>query len=307
MRLGSIHIEAILLHDHTHGQIFRGFWHGSQLSHYQLLCTRSIVEHGHQFELFVYDPNIWVPDWICKKDARQILPTDHVMQYQCGWGAGSPSLHSNLFRYEMLHQLGGWWVDLDVMLLRSDLPDGEQFYFSNGRGSVATAVLRFASQDPLLKEAIQRSRAVPEQRAGWGQTGPKLMSELVETFSRTGLVSPTASAFPIDYHEIPALFDPNGADEVEERCANAFFLHLFNQLCRSAGLPLDAGPPRGSYLDRMLDRYKIKTEFAYRMRHSDIVLWIRNFTGYLHYESAYEKAARKIAELENRAAMPGKP
>src|SRR5919199_4974204 len=152
---------------------FRGFWHGSQLGPHQLFGLRSFVAQGHGVELFTYDAAIDVPDWIERRDAREILPADHVMVYRSGWGAGSPALHSNLFRYAMLHRLGGWWVDLDVMLLRPDLPACDEFYFSNGRGSVASAVLRFPANDPLMAEAVQRSRAVSEETALWGQTGPQ--------------------------------------------------------------------------------------------------------------------------------------
>jgi hypothetical protein len=81
---------------------FRGFWHGPPLSPYELLCMRSVVAQGSRFELFTYDPAILVPEWVCRRDAREILPTDHVMVYRTGRGVGSPALHSDLFRYEML-------------------------------------------------------------------------------------------------------------------------------------------------------------------------------------------------------------
>jgi len=79
-------------------QIFRGFWHGRPLSSYELVCLRSVVAHGHRFELFTYDREILVPDWISRRDAQEIFPTDHVMAYHTGLGAGSPALHSDIFQ-----------------------------------------------------------------------------------------------------------------------------------------------------------------------------------------------------------------
>ena len=185
-------------HPSSRPATFRGFWHGSQLGPYQLLCLRSFVAQGHGFELFTYDAGIDVPDWIARRDAREILPCDHVMVYRSGWGAGSPSLHSNLFRYAMLHRLGGWWVDLDVMLLRPDLPGGEEFFFHNGHGSIASAVLRFPARDPLLAEAVRRSRAVSEDAALWGQTGPRLIDALVTEHGRRDKAFPPHAGFPLD-------------------------------------------------------------------------------------------------------------
>jgi Glycosyltransferase sugar-binding region containing DXD motif len=61
---------------------------------------------------------------------REIWPADHVMSYQnqLDIGRGSFALHSNLFRYALLFEMGGWWTDLDVVLLRPELPQQEIFF-----------------------------------------------------------------------------------------------------------------------------------------------------------------------------------
>jgi len=41
-------------------QTFRGFWHGSPLGPYQLLCLHSFVAHGHRVEVFTYDRDLAV-------------------------------------------------------------------------------------------------------------------------------------------------------------------------------------------------------------------------------------------------------
>jgi hypothetical protein len=94
-------------------QTVRCFWHGSDLGPYQLLCLGSFVRRAHGIELFTYDTGLAVPDWITRRDANEILPVDRVLHYRSGFGQGSPALHSDLFRYAMLHELGGWWIDLE--------------------------------------------------------------------------------------------------------------------------------------------------------------------------------------------------
>src|SRR5262245_11604013 len=97
--------------------IFRSFWHGSSLGWIARLSLSSFVTRGHVVELFSYAPVAGLPDGVILRDASDVLPCDRVFTYQTGGDAGSPSLHSNLFRYKLLYDLGGWWIDTDVLLL----------------------------------------------------------------------------------------------------------------------------------------------------------------------------------------------
>jgi hypothetical protein len=109
-------------------EIVRGFWHGKPLNPYQRLAMRSFHDRGYRIEIFTYDLSVDIPAWIKRRDANEIWPTDRVMQYPAGPGKGSYSLHSNLFRYTMLHQLGGWWVDLDTILIAPELPQTDLYF-----------------------------------------------------------------------------------------------------------------------------------------------------------------------------------
>lgn len=83
----------------------RTFWRGSFLGPFQLLGPRGFVDRGHQ--VGPYDCEVAVPDWIVRKDANEICPTDHIMRYQRDLDRGSFALHANLFHYAMLRKLGG--------------------------------------------------------------------------------------------------------------------------------------------------------------------------------------------------------
>ena len=111
-----------------------------------------------------------------------LRPTDHVLEYQTNFGRGSPSLHSNLFRYAMLHQLGGWWIDVDVILLQQATPRAELFFAQMGRveSGLNPAVLKFPAGHPLLAEARDQCIRLGESVSRWGETGPTLFTKLVE-------------------------------------------------------------------------------------------------------------------------------
>ena len=94
------------------------------------------------------------------------------------------------------------------------------------------------------------------------------------------------------------LFDPSRCAEVRSRCAGSWSLHLFHQLNRSSGIPHNAGPPEGSFPDRMFRDYDIGVRFDYRLRHAEVKTWIGNFLAYLHYEARYQQVKARVEELE---------
>jgi hypothetical protein len=114
----------------------------------------SFVDNGYQTEVFTYDSSLRVPEWVTRRDAREILPTDRVFHYQSGFGSGSPSLHSNLFRYLMLKTLGGWWFDLDILLLTAKVPQGD-FLF-----------LRCTARWTCLRQRTEIAPAAPNTGGG---------------------------------------------------------------------------------------------------------------------------------------------
>jgi Glycosyltransferase sugar-binding region containing DXD motif len=231
----------------------RCFWHGSPLGPYQLMGMRSFVDQGHRVELFTYDPAIAVPHWIVRRDANEIWPTSHILVYRNNLERGSFALHSNLFRYAMLHQLGGWWVDLDVILLRPELPPQEIFFSLESRDPIRAtfSVLKFPSGNPALLESLERCIAAGESPR-YGETAADLLTEVVTKYQLGCHGQPMELTYPLSALDVPAMFDPAQRDQLHARCANSTFVHLFNETWRRAGIPNDLGPPAGSFIDDIL-------------------------------------------------------
>src|SRR5579862_9281216 len=98
-----------------HGNtIIQGLWVGSSLSAMERLCISSFLKHGHIFRLFVYEPVTGIPPGTEVHDAKLILPASAIFRYANGSLAG----FSNFFRYKLLLERGGWWVDLDTVCLK---------------------------------------------------------------------------------------------------------------------------------------------------------------------------------------------
>jgi hypothetical protein len=114
-------------------RIVNGLWIGNELSLLELLTLVSFVTHGHEFQLWVYgELSTVIPAGVKLKDANQIIPESQVFRYkhsnQFGHGKGSVSGFSDIFRYKLLHDQGGWWVDMDVTCLKF-LDFSEPYFF----------------------------------------------------------------------------------------------------------------------------------------------------------------------------------
>ena len=70
------------------------------------------------------------------------------------------------------------------------------------------------------------------------------------------------------------LFDPAQADDVAQQCAGQPFLDLHNDVWLRAGIPDYLGPPRGSFLDRLVLQRKIGFNFTEQMEFADVRRWI---------------------------------
>ena len=105
-------------------KIVHGMWIGETLSNIELLTIKSFTSNGHTFFLWNYDnPKVPKIDNLVLKDASEIIPKQFVFSYRnknkFGHGKGSYAGFSDIFRYKLLYEYGGWWVDMDVTCLKS--------------------------------------------------------------------------------------------------------------------------------------------------------------------------------------------
>lgn len=100
-----------------------GLWIGDTISPLELLTIKSFILNGHTFNLWAYN-NIKtvLPNGTIIKDANQIIQNKQLFSYrfndQFGHGKGSYAGFSDIFRYKLLYEQGGWWADMDVTCMR---------------------------------------------------------------------------------------------------------------------------------------------------------------------------------------------
>jgi hypothetical protein len=282
----------------TPDRVVRSFWHG-QFSPYEALCLSSFVAAGVQVELFSEAPIAGLPDGVTRRNARDILDQE-VAFYRHEFDGPSPALHANHFRYALLERLGAWWIDTDVMLVAPSLPAADIFLARQSDLELNNSVMRFPAGHALMKAARERA-AAGSDNARWGETGPKLLTELQPVFAPEMPIAPRHSAYEIGADEFHKFFLPEAWDEIDERISNSTFVHLWNEMWRRAGVPKNIAPPKGCWLDRMFERRQIPVVWSDRLDAAYVERWAalrrdRDHAG--HYNLVHDQElTRLLAEL----------
>jgi len=204
-------------------------WIGPKLSPLEQLSALSLLETGHELTLYTYEDVQLVPQGVRIADARTLLPGPIVRHKK----TGSPALHSDLFRFELMRQTDSTWVDLDVLALKP-LPTERTHVFAwENAGSINGAVLKLPKESPALKtllsygdnyrgyppflprskkfkyqiKTLWRGMTLPE--LPWGSIGPIGLTHYLKASGEVAYALPKQSFYPIDHQDtIQLLTDP---------------------------------------------------------------------------------------------------
>jgi hypothetical protein len=237
------------------GQTFQSFWWGQSLSPYEWLCLKSFVDLGHGVNLYTFEAGLRVPNGVTVCDAARIVPRNDFFVNQDGFAKGSPSAFSNLFRYKLLAERGGWWIDTDVICLRRHIPVVEQFVARQDAIRVNTAVMFFQPGHPLMIRCFERSLALG-RTTKFAETGTRLITPLAEELQVP--VFSTSVCYPVHFSEVTDLLRPSCMEALHLRIRDSTFLHLWNAVLRHDGVNKYIRPPTGSLLGLLVERHGVE-------------------------------------------------
>jgi len=234
--------------------VFQTLWIGGPLTPYEVTCFKSFLDAGHAVHLYTYASSLEVPEGVGVKDAQDVLRQDEYFTYKKGAGAGSHSAFSNLFRYKLLYERGGWWIDTDVICLSPEIPECEEFFAFESPEIVNGAVLRFESNDPIMDYCLQEASRIRDA-ASWGEIGPRLITRALRETGRIEAAMPEQLCYPIHHREALDLLKPSLTDQLTHQIQGSLFLHLWNEVFRRGGVAKTMLPPEGSLLRTLADRH----------------------------------------------------
>ena len=154
-------------------KIINGLWIGTSLSCIELLCIKSFLANGHAFYLWVYDRiETQLPEGAIIKDASEIISRENVFCYkntnQYGHGKGSYAGFSDIFRYKLLYEKGGWWVDMDVVCLNPLDFDEPYVFRTHHEFAIVGNIMKCEKNSEVMRICYDKAtRLVDENNRDW--------------------------------------------------------------------------------------------------------------------------------------------
>ena len=231
-------------------------WIGDSLSPIERMCLSSFVKINGGITLYTYSDVKGIPDGVEVKDGNTILDESEIFTYSVGEGKGSVSAFSNIFRYKLLYELGGWWVDTDVLCL-NPLPKDDKFIFSTEyqmdmTPHTATGIIKCEPNSRIMKECFDFSMKQDKGTLKWGEIGPKLLHRKVKELGMEEYLVETVEYNPLKGTEVSKLFDPHVNLNYE---LTSKTVHLWNEIWRRFGVDKNAQYHPESFIEKNKRRF----------------------------------------------------
>lgn len=210
--------------------VMSSLWIGP-LAPLERACIESFMRNGHAYHLYVYQTPSDVPPGVTVRDAREILPEDHIFRNIRGAGTGSYACFADLFRYKLLRDRGGFWVDTDVFCLRP-FAFHEPYVFGAEDKPVANGVIKAPVGSELMQRVYAESSQVNHDRVIWNELGD-IFSKHVISLGLARYIQPSKVFSPTPYYDIPAIVGSNHSIQIP---SESHGMHLYQETWRRNGL-----------------------------------------------------------------------
>ena len=228
----------------------QSLWVGKSLGPLEQLSIRSFLAHGHTFHLYTYENVEGVPNEVVIRDANKILPQATIKDF--------PIIQqfADWFRYNLLYQRGGWWVDVDTVCLRpfifpEDIVVSEEG-FTRSTLCIPCSPLKVPAGSDFAKWLVDEAHKENWQNMNYCAIGPNLVTRAVQHF---GLhYYPWVTFNPIPVGQFLRYFDPAGF----EFSKNTYAAHMHhNNWVVNNGLDPGATYPFGCIYEWLKRRYHV--------------------------------------------------
>ena len=261
--------------------LIQSLWIGDRLSAMEQLCMASFLQHGHTFHLFAYGDVQGVPDGVLLQDAATILPANRIFKYR---QRNSYAGFANLFRYKLLWERGGCWVDADMICLKTLEPAAEHVFVAERararqhrrgwlcrllrrkpscastpepapNGGINNCFIQAPAGSTIMSYCYREADQKDTRKLEWGETGPRLLTEAVAHFALESCVARPEVYCPIDWWNWRKVIEANPpADALE----GAQCVHLWNEMWRRNHVDKNGAFPASSLYEQLKQRYHVQ-------------------------------------------------
>jgi mannosyltransferase OCH1-like enzyme len=199
-------------------KVVQSMWHGHELTDMEKLSISSFLYHGHDYHLFVYE-NLDVPEGVILKDANEIISQKKVFQdFKL---KGSFANFSDVFRYKLLLEQGGYWVDTDVICIKPlDFPNnyvvasekiekGSDEEARFGKSIPNGCVIKAPMGSDMIDYCYYKSKRISQRNYDWWELGPPLLHEATNKFDLSEHICSPNLFNPISWWEWKDIIEYN--------------------------------------------------------------------------------------------------
>ena len=210
------------------------------MSTMEQLSINSYLKNGHEFHLYAYGKIKNVPDGAILKDANTILSKDKIFKDSRNLFAA----FSDWFRYKMLYENGGWWVDLDSVCVQFfDVEEDycfvtEQFYKDRKTLTINVCNLKSPAGAEIILDCLTviEKRILKSKIVPWGSCGPFLFRNIIRSYDARPFMKAPHVFCPIPWFEYLNFVNERASQLHPETLA----IHLYNGAWSSENLDKDA-------------------------------------------------------------------
>lgn len=207
-------------------------WIGDSLSTMERLCVNSFMHNGHEFHLYVYGEIDNIPMGVVLKDANEIIPSSKIFKDDRD-GVAS---FSDWFRYKLLYDRGGWWVDMDAVCMRYlDIED--DYCFATENVDCATnGFMKSPAKAEFLEDMLGYIDENLNKIVVRGEFGPSLLRRVLAQYDSKEYIQPTDVFCPIYWMDVKRLIEPSSVVFSQKTLT----VHLWNEMWRIYNLDKNA-------------------------------------------------------------------
>lgn len=214
-------------------EIVQSLWIDNVLGEHQKACIQSFLRNDVDYHLYTYGDVDNLPNGVKIKDANEIVSKDKVFKDLFE----SYATFSDWFRVKLLYELGGWWVDADMLCVRAfDIDSPYVFATENIRRNerkvvnICNCVLKMPKGSEMgrnMLDIIELAIRLEDPKSiKWTSIGAKIIKEQIfEMGMFDYIVSPEVFC-PFDYLDYTLIFD-KASIELSEI---TYGIHLWNKM-----------------------------------------------------------------------------
>lgn len=228
----------------------QSLWVGGELSKMEQTSINSFLNKGHDYHLYTYGHVKGVPKGVDVKEAGKIFPKTKYVEEK----SKESATFSNKFRYKLLKNKGGIWVDADIICLRP-FNFEKEYVFASERverqskwdfdlpARPVGCVIKSPKQSKIIDYCLQESEKFNSKRVEWGKIGTRLVGKAVEKFNMQEFVAPFWKFCPISWWNWRALISENKIEifkeKIKKMTLRPYSYHLWNSMWSENGIDKD--------------------------------------------------------------------